>query len=77
MTTIASPLSAVKTTLDLSLFNSLIVCNYALLIIDLGEWELLRTIFIWALGSCASCFGHTDSTVVMYSKCGGCLRAVA
>ena len=37
MTTIATPLLAVKPILDLSLFNSLIACVSALLRSDLGE----------------------------------------
>ena len=62
--------------MSLSLFSSLIAWDWALVKLDLGGWEDLRTLLISALSSSASCWPnlvHTDSIAMTYSRLGGCL----
>ena len=55
MTTIATPLSAVRTILDLYLFNSFTACASALLRLDFGDRSLLEPCLPLTLSSSTSC----------------------
>ena len=76
----ATPLSAVRTMRSLSPLSSLRAAFCALVKLGLGGWEDLRTLFILALSSSASCWlslVQAASMAVMYSKLGGCLGVTA
>ena len=76
----ATPLSAVRTMWSPSLLSSLRAAFCALVKLGLGGWEDLRTLFISALSSSASCWlslVQVASMAVMYSKLGGCLGLTA
>ena len=77
MSTIATPLSAVKTILDLSLLSSLIACSSALLILNLGVGNLLGPYLNWPYDPLYLVYLTLDTLAMMYSKCGQCLEALA